>query len=87
MAFGGGLYCVAKGRQHLSSNLSKPFPYMLLVKPLKKHLVAHLTVECVPKKCVNEKTVASTLHSLKINLHREADTVLFPEGSIWPGVG
>lgn len=37
MSFGGGLYCVAKGRQHLSNNLSKPYVYMVLVKALKKH--------------------------------------------------
>lgn len=28
MAFGGGLHCVAKGRQHVSNNLSKPYPYV-----------------------------------------------------------
>lgn len=36
---------------------------------------------------VNEKTVASTLHSQSSNTLCEADTALFPEGSSWPLLG
>lgn len=81
---------MAKGRQHLSNNLSKLCPYMVFVKPLKRHSCSFdgklVTLSASLKKVLMRKQLLRHF-SLNPNLRCEADTALCPEGSSWPPVG